>query len=137
MPFCAFSFVRTAVTLTKKISTVRTLGMYVRTACERAARVAKRMCLPTCFLLKHEGGALGIVKSPVCNIPYSFMDRSRIDKQASKTVRLSRQISTPAGIDGSYVCGTRRFAPRAAYAARYARSGRKSTSNYAKRTEGR
>ena len=31
---------------------------------------------------------------------------------------------------------TRRFAPRAAYAARYARSGRKNTSNYhAKRTE--
>ena len=31
----------------------------------------------------------------------------------------------------------RRFSPRAAYAARYARSGRKSASNYAKRTEGR
>ena len=36
------------------------------------------------------------------------------------------------------VCGARRFASRAAYAARYARSGKKSTkskSNYAKRTE--
>ena len=30
---------------------------------------------------------------------------------------------------------TRRFAPRAAYAARYARSGRKNTLNYAERTE--
>ena len=29
---------------------------------------------------------------------------------------------------------TRRFAPRAAYAARYARSGRKTISNYSKRT---
>ena len=35
-----------------------------------------------------------------------------------------------------YVSNARRFAPRAAYAARYVRSGRKSTSNYyAKRTE--
>ena len=35
------------------------------------------------------------------------------------------------------VVHTRRFAPRTAYAVRFARSGRKSTSNYAKRVEGR
>ena len=38
--------------------------MYVRaaTACD-----AKRMRRPSCFLLKHGGGILGIIKSPVCN----------------------------------------------------------------------
>ena len=38
--------------------------MYVRAA---TARDAKRMWRPSCFLLKHGGGTLGIIKSPVCN----------------------------------------------------------------------
>ena len=63
----AFSLIHTAVTQNKETSTLNTLSMYVRTACERTPRVAKRMCLPTCFLLKHVGGTLGIIKSPVCN----------------------------------------------------------------------
>ena len=44
--------------------------MYVRTACERAggtAHDAKRMWRPSCLLLKHGGGTLDIIRSPVCN----------------------------------------------------------------------
>ena len=41
-----------------------TWGMYVRAA---TASDAKRMWRPSCFLLKHGGGTLGIIKSPVCN----------------------------------------------------------------------
>ena len=43
---------------------VPTWGMYVRAA---SARDAKRMWRPSCFLLKHGGGTLGIIKPPVCN----------------------------------------------------------------------
>ena len=66
VPCCAFSPVHTAVTRNKKISTLRTLGMYVRTACERIARVAKRMCLPT-FSPEAWRRDSWHIKSPVCN----------------------------------------------------------------------
>ena len=66
-PVLCFRF-GTALTRNKKVSTLRTLGMYVRTACERTARVAKRMCLPTCFL-RMEAGLLALSSRQFATTP--------------------------------------------------------------------
>ena len=58
-----FLFFRT-YTISKEQIKYPTWGMYVRAA---TASDAKRMWRPSCFLLKHGGGTLGIIKSPVCN----------------------------------------------------------------------
>ena len=42
--------------------------MYVRAA---TARDGGRMWRPSCFLLKHGGGTLGIIKSSVCNYDHN------------------------------------------------------------------
>ena len=44
----------------KKINTLPGVRTYVR-------HVSKRMWRPRCFFLKHGGGTLGIIKSPVYN----------------------------------------------------------------------
>ena len=68
-----FSYIQHTRYQKKKLST---LPGDVRAA---TARDAKRMWRPSCFSLKHGGGTLGIIKSPVCNHDhdkklYSIMD---------------------------------------------------------------
>ena len=65
VPCCAFSFfVNRACRVSKEEKTYPTWGTYVRTA---TASETKRMSRPSCIPLKHGGGTLGIIKSPVCS----------------------------------------------------------------------
>ena len=62
VPCCAFYFFAHTTYQKNKLSTNPTWGMYVR-----QPPAMRHMWRPSCFLLNHGGGALGNIKSPVCN----------------------------------------------------------------------